>query len=551
MLQPAHRGGVTQDTTLGTISAETSVHPTKCYDLVRTELLNARIRPPLRRDVIADFVGRTVLTILGHRWLNQIEADVPVPVDAEGIIPLTDGTGPTLLERMRKNINSEFDGSDPGTVEREFTDIMTVPLEHWLTHEYVNYHIKQFKKRPIAWQVQSSKYTARRKPAFSVLIYYHKIGAQTLTTIQSQYLRPLRQRYETEMRGIESVPQGARSDRQQDRHRELVDLIAELRQFDDILDSVSRGGFGPDSHHGQLRQYGIEDAMLCLKSRWLDRLSTSVSGGPCREWKKKAENTKLHSDLAEWVSNAMDGLRYHCSSAGPNAPKQETLGNDPTAADLAVLISANANKIISRVLELACAVWWRPLDGGVFAPLRFQIREAKDELKILKREDVTLAPDPHIRQKEIEVRVNALKESIKRWQRDLDEKTEKAEKLRNEILAWTCPEARTWEPWLASQPMYDAISGVDGLRQAPKTVADFVSQESAYVPDINDGVRVNIAPLQKAGLLAADVLAAKDVDKAIADRAEWRADERRWCREGKLPQPGWWPLEKSHASGQD
>jgi hypothetical protein len=20
----------------------------------------------------------------------------------------------------------------------------------------------------------------------------------------------------------------------------------------------------------------------------------------------------------------------------------------------------------------------------------------------------------------------------------------------------------------------------------------------------------------------------------------WRADERRWCREGKLPQPGWW-----------
>lgn len=40
--------------------------------------------------------------------------------------------------------------------------------------------------------------------------------------------------------------------------------------------------------------------------------------------------------------------------------------------------------------------------------------------------------------------------------------------------------------------------------------------------------------------MAADVLAAKDVDKAIADRAEWRADERRWAREGKLPRPGWW-----------
>ena len=57
-------------------------------------------------------------------------------------------------------------------------------------------------------------------------------------------------------------------------------------------------------------------------------------------------------------------------------------------------------------------------------------------------------------------------------------------------------------------------------------------------------MRVNIAPLQKAGILATDVLAAKDMDKAIADRAEWRADERRWVREGKLPQPAWWPEEE-------
>jgi hypothetical protein len=67
-----------------------------------------------------------------------------------------------------------------------------------------------------------------------------------------------------------------------------------------------------------------------------------------------------------------------------------------------------------------------------------------------------------------------------------------------------------------------------------------IHQEQAYDPDLNDGVRVNIAPLQKYGLLATDVLAQKDVDRAIDDRAVWRADERRWCREGKLPKPGWW-----------
>ena len=91
-----------------------------------------------------------------------------------------------------------------------------------------------------------------------------------------------------------------------------------------------------------------------------------------------------------------------------------------------------------------------------------------------------------------------------------------------------------------STTLYDQISILDERRSPPRTVAEFIAQESTYAPDINDGVRVNIAPLQRAGLLPAEVIAKKDVDKAIADRAEWQADERRWCREGKLPYPDWW-----------
>ena len=36
----------------------------------------------------------------------------------------------------------------------------------------------------------------------------------------------------------------------------------------------------------------------------------------------------------------------------------------------------------------------------------------------------------------------------------------------------------------------------------------------------------------KTDLFEEYVLAKKDLDKAITDRAQWRADERRWCREG-------------------
>jgi len=47
-----------------------------------------------------------------------------------------------------------------------------------------------------------------------------------------------------------------------------------------------------------------------------------------------------------------------------------------------------------------------------------------------------------------------------------------------------------------------------------------------YEPLIDDGVRVNIAPLQKVGLLKLPVLAEKDVDRAIADRNSWREDDK-------------------------
>jgi hypothetical protein len=196
-------------------------------------------------------------------------------------------------------------------------------------------------------QVQSGKFTARNSPAFACLLYFHKLDADTLQKVRSQYVSPLRQRMETELRGVESVAVEARSDRQEKRRLELADAIKELTEFDGKLEQVIRTGF----------------------------------------------ETK---DLAKLISD-------------------------------------------------------EPLD---------------------------------------------------RW------------------------------------------CSLDGTRPRPATTEEFVVQESSYIPDINDGVRVNIAPLQKAGLLAAEVLAKKDVDKAIADRTQWRSDERRWVREGKLPQPGWWPMKE-------
>lgn len=337
------------ETFLEELSQKFEIHPISVYWLLKEgiEKEGWRCRPEEQRFVSDQFTV-TILRLLGHRWPRQVEAGEPVPewADPDGIIPLTAGTHEaTLYDRVRDRIAADFPGGDVAGIEREFAEIMGKPLDRWIESDFFKHHTQQFKKRPIAWQIQSGKFTAKRKPAFACLVYYHKLDGDTLPKLRSQYVGPLRARLETELRGIEALPKDSRSARQQARQTELLDQLSELRDFDQRLEQVSARGFA-------------------------------------------------------------------------------------------------------------------------------------------------------------------------------------SAKLAEEIL---------------NEPL-DSYSSSDGVRPPPADHAAFVRQEESYTPDLNDGVRVNIAPLQKAGLLAADVLAGKDLDKAVADRAVWRSDERRWTRAGKLPRPGYWPV---------
>ena len=338
---------IPSETFLEELSQKLQIHPISVYWLLKEGIEQEGWRCiPEERRITEDRFTVMILRMLGHRWPKQIEAGEPVPdwADADGIIPLTSGTGEsTLLERVRMRIAEEFPGGSVAAIEREFEEVMGKSLEDWLYTEFFKHHTQQFKKRPIAWQVQSGKFTKKKQPAFACMIYYHKLDEDTLHKIKNQYVGPLRQRYETEMRGIEGIPAASRNELQERRFRELEGLIAELKVFGETLTDVAENGFS------------------------------------------------------------------------------------------------------SKTLE-----------------------------KIAK-----------------------------------------------------------------SEPL-DSWCSIDGTRPAPADREAFLWQERSYIPDINDGVRVNVVPLQKAGLLAAEVIAKKDLEKAISDRAEWRADERRWCREGKLPKCGWW-----------
>jgi hypothetical protein len=529
------------------LSRAVKVHPLSVYLALKSgvEYQGWRCLDKERR-LTTDRITVLTLRAFGHLWPQQLAASEPAVewADRDGIIPLSAETHEaTLIERIRTHVADELVGCDATSLEREFAELLDKALDRWLATDFFKYHIGQFRKRPVVWQVQSGKITARADSAFACLIYYHKVDGDLLEKIRAQYVGPLRQRWETELRGIESIAPDARSDRQTSRHTALGDLIKELQDFDTCLRGVQESGFETDS----LRRFAIQDGLLCMKAQWLRRLSTTIQAGPLAGWKSEAASADIYDDLPDWIDEAMIELDHRCSHVGPEQWKSP---DDPTPVSLAALICKDPASLVAKALEHANGHWWSRLDSAVLSPLRQEINQKKEKLKGIKAELKQIDDPDSDEAATLEMEEARLKREVRELKEQLDAATEHAEELRDKIAGWKCPEAAGWEPWLASQPMYDAISSVDGRRRAPTTVVEWVAQERSYVPDINDGVRVNIAPLQKAGLLAADVLAKKDLDKAIADRADWRSDERRWCREGKLPQPGWWP-EKPDSARQE
>jgi SAM-dependent methyltransferase len=521
------------------ISSMLQIHPISVYWIIAEGVEREKWQCKSRAsELIRGTATEISLRLLGHRWPKQIEAREAVPewADEDGIIPITQIVGESSLatrveERFRAN---EIDASD-------FPEVMGKPLSAWLETEFFKHHTKQFKKRPIAWQVQSGSFTARRTPAFACLLYYHRVDVDALPKIRSQYVGPLRQRFETEQRGIQAVAADSRSERQMKRMAELEDSLAELQKFDATLEAVTAAGFGPPVQLPALRQFALDDAMLAVKSCWLTRLSELARASTLPAWRSSAADLQLHSELAAWIEQALTHLQYACASAGPAAPALKTFSADPTAADLAPVVQSAAEQLIKQSLTSACDRWWDQLDEAVFAPLKEDIKSRKAEQKLAEAHLKADPEPPSSEIRELKAQIKELKAEVKELDQQVKAKTAAARVLRETIEAWRPAEPHTWGDWLRMQPLFDQISSLDHRQPPPTTIAEFVAQESRYAPDINDGVRVNIAPLQKAGLLAADVLATKDLDRAIADRAEWRADERRWVREGKLPQPGWWP----------
>ena len=230
------------ETFLEELSVKLEIHPISVYWLLKQgrEQENWRCLPEEKRFTEDTFTV-IILRLLGHRWPKQIEAGEPVPqwADKDGIIPLTIGTNETpFIERVRDRITAEFPDSNLNTIEREFAEIVGISLEKWLTGAFYKRHISQFKKRPIAWQLESipalrgkGKGNKTQLPAFSCLVYYHQLDGDLLPKLRTQYIGPLRSRYKVELNTLENITTGDRTPDQAARILELQNSIEELKTF--------------------------------------------------------------------------------------------------------------------------------------------------------------------------------------------------------------------------------------------------------------------------------------------------------------------------------
>lgn len=266
------------ETFLEELAQKLEIHPISVYWLLRElrEKEGVVCQPEFQR-FIEDYLTVTVLRLLGHRWPKQIEAGEPLPTwaDEDGIIPLTEGAGqPSLLERVRQRIAQDFGPDRVNAIEREFEQIIGKPLGQWLATELFRRHISQFRKRPIAWQLQSSRSNeksgrrgrANAAPAFSCLVYYHRLDGDLLPKIRSQYVGPLRSRFQTELAGLERLEK--RTADQDARRVQLEMFLEELKDFDARLEKVITRGFSTPALEAIAKKEPLD--------RWTSRDGTTL-----------------------------------------------------------------------------------------------------------------------------------------------------------------------------------------------------------------------------------------------------------------------------------
>lgn len=172
--------------------------------------------------------------------------------DTDNVIPITDTRylDNDIVEQFIKWLtivygkdtleeNLDFIAKALGTKGTDSRDIIrNYFLKDFFKDHCATYSVTGSGKRPIYWLFDSGK-----QNGFKVLIYMHRYNADTIGRVRVSYLHRIQEKYENEVRAIDTITMHMTDQRQlaieEKRKEKLLKQIAEVKEYDEKLDHLA------------------------------------------------------------------------------------------------------------------------------------------------------------------------------------------------------------------------------------------------------------------------------------------------------------------------
>ncbi|HEM6845098.1 TPA: BREX-1 system adenine-specific DNA-methyltransferase PglX [Providencia rettgeri] len=192
------------------------------------------------------------------------------PVDADGIIPLTDkewfkddATNRFREfvqvvwgeEHLQENLDFVAESLCLNAIKPKKSELALETIRRYLSTQFYKDHLKTYKKRPIYWLFSSGK-----QKAFECLVYLHRYNEGTLSRMRTEYVTPLLGKYDAYAEQLEKQIETADSTSEANRFKKELDGLikkqVELREFDDKLKHYADMRISLDLDDGVKVNYG-------------------------------------------------------------------------------------------------------------------------------------------------------------------------------------------------------------------------------------------------------------------------------------------------------
>lgn len=186
--------------------------------------------------------------------LDDYHAKVPNPTfepNRTGIIPITDADTEwfedDIVAQFRRWLAAAY---GEGALDENVAFIeraLGKSLRAYFVRDFYDNHLKTYRKRPIYWLFQSPK------KGLSALVYLHRYNPNTVTTLLTEYIRPLREQMEAQVRLLE-VTGNARDTSTATKYRATIDELDKWEH--DVIFPLSQKHVALDLDDGVKANYG-------------------------------------------------------------------------------------------------------------------------------------------------------------------------------------------------------------------------------------------------------------------------------------------------------